>query len=59
MKTKINNLIIVDISYLNDIGLSCLTDNQIDVPSGNLNIIEIPISYVPFIRYTATSSLCA
>ena len=45
---KINNRLIVDISHLNDIGGSCLTDNKIEVPSANLNSIEIPISYVPF-----------
>jgi len=40
--------LVVDISHLSDIGGSCLTDNQIDVPESNLGNLDIPVSYVPF-----------
>ena len=39
---------VVDIMHLSDIGGSCLTDKNIDVPDANLDNIEIPVSYVPF-----------
>ena len=38
----------VDISHLAQIGGSCLTDNQIDVPKADLENPDIPVSYVPF-----------
>ena len=44
----IEQRLVVDISHLSDIGGSCLTDNQIEVPKANLESAEIPISYVPF-----------
>ena len=40
--------LIVDMNYFSDIGGSCLTDEDINVPDGNLDNKEIPISYVPF-----------
>lgn len=40
--------LMVDISYLKKIGGSALTDESIEVPSGNLQQKEIPITYVPF-----------
>lgn len=40
--------LMVDISYLKLIGGSALTDESIEVPSGNLQQKEIPITYVPF-----------
>ena len=38
----------VDISHFAQIGGSCLTDNQIDVPKADLENPDIPVSYVPF-----------
>lgn len=40
--------LIVDISYLKQIGGSALTDRNIKVPVGNISKDEIPITYVPF-----------
>ena len=45
---KVKEKLLVDISHLSDIGGSCLTDNQIDVPNANLENPDIPVSYVPF-----------
>ena len=42
------NKLIVDISHLKNIGGSCLTDENINVPDANLDSNDIPISYVPF-----------
>jgi len=44
----ITKKLIVDISYLKDIGGSSLTDNNIQVTDANLESNEIPNSYVPF-----------
>ena len=40
--------LIIDMKYFADIGGSCLTDKNIDVPKGDLDNNHIPISYVPF-----------
>tara|TARA_X000001036_G_scaffold112018_1_gene104947 strand:- start:4813 stop:5481 length:669 start_codon:yes stop_codon:yes gene_type:complete len=40
--------LIIDMNYFANIGGSCLTDSNIEVPDGNLNSENIPISYVPF-----------
>jgi len=40
--------LVVDISYLRQIGGSCLTDERIEVPVSDLGKEEIPVSYVPF-----------
>jgi len=40
--------LIVNISYLKQIGGSALTDNNIEIPEGNLSKNEIPVTYVPF-----------
>ncbi len=45
---KVKTKLVVDISHLSDIGGSCLTDSQIDVPDANLENPDIPVSYVPF-----------
>ena len=45
---KIKERLVVDISHLSDIGDSCLTDSQIDVPNAKLDNPNIPVSYVPF-----------
>ena len=45
---KVKKKLVVDISHLSDIGGSCLTDSQIDVPNANLENQDIPVSYVPF-----------
>ena len=45
---RVKERLVVDISHLSDIGASCLTDSQIDVPEADLNNPDIPVSYVPF-----------
>jgi len=45
---NVKERLVVDMSHLEDIGGSCLTDHNIDVPMANLESTEIPISYVPF-----------
>lgn len=40
--------LIVDVSYLSQIGGSCLTDHNIEVPKEGVQKDKIPISYVPF-----------
>lgn len=40
--------LIVNISYLKQIGGSALTDEHIEIPKGNLYQDKIPITYVPF-----------
>jgi 7-cyano-7-deazaguanine synthase len=44
----INEKLIVDVSYLVQIGGSSLTDKKIKVSKANLDSKEIPSSYVPF-----------
>ena len=44
----VDEKLIIDMKYLNDIGGSCLTDLNIPVPKGNIDNKKIPISYVPF-----------
>lgn len=45
---NVKNRLIIDMQYFSKIGGSCLTDSDINVPTGNLENKEIPISYVPF-----------
>ena len=45
---SINEKLIFDISHLNIIGGSCLTDASIITPNADLESDQIPISYVPF-----------
>jgi len=45
---EVKDRLIVDMTHLAQIGGSCLTDFNIDVPTANLENKEIPISYVPF-----------
>ncbi len=45
---KVNARLVVGISHLAEIGGSCLTDTEIQVPPADLENTEIPISYVPF-----------
>ena len=45
---EVKDRLIVDMTHLAQIGGSCLTDYNIDVPTSNLENKEIPISYVPF-----------
>ena len=45
---KVKPRMIVDISYLKEIGGSSLTDKKIEVIPANLGSREIPTSYVPF-----------
>ncbi len=40
--------LVADITYLRDIGGSCLTDPALEVPLDSYNESIIPISYVPF-----------
>ncbi len=44
----IENKLVIDTSFLAQIGGSSLTDSKIDVEKNNLNDKEIPSSYVPF-----------
>lgn len=45
---RVKERLVVDISYLAQIGGSALTDKSIDVPKADLTNKEIPITYVPF-----------
>ena len=45
---KIKNKLVIDTSFLAQIGGSSLTDESIDVEKNNLDDKEIPSSYVPF-----------
>jgi len=45
---KVQEKLIIDMTHLNSIGGSCLTDRNIAVPDANLENTQIPISYVPF-----------
>ena len=45
---QVDQKLVVNISHLADIGASCLTDENIEVPNANLESDDIPISYVPF-----------
>ncbi len=45
---EIQTRLVVDVSYLAQIGGSSLTDKNIQVTKANLNSEEIPTSYVPF-----------
>lgn len=45
---QVKKKLVVNISYLSEIGGSCLTDEKIDVPAADLQRKEIPVSYVPF-----------
>jgi 7-cyano-7-deazaguanine synthase len=40
--------LVVDLSHLLEIGGSCLTDENIEVPDADLENLDIPVSYVPF-----------
>ena len=44
----IDERLVVDISHLSEIGGSCLTDKNIEIPNANLDNLNIPVSYVPF-----------
>ena len=45
---QVDQKLVVDISHLSEIGASCLTDENIEVPDADLESDDIPISYVPF-----------
>ena len=45
---NVKNKLIADISYLAEIGGSCITDLNIEVPVSNMANPNIPVSYVPF-----------
>ncbi|MCA1928231.1 MAG: 7-cyano-7-deazaguanine synthase, partial [Calditerrivibrio sp.] len=45
---KVRNKLVVDITYLKEIGGSSLTDFSIDVEKGEVDRKEIPSTYVPF-----------
>ena len=45
---QVEQKLVVDISHLSEIGASCLTDGNIEVPDADLESDDIPISYVPF-----------
>lgn len=45
---QVKRRLVADISYLKEIGGSCLTDPQIEVPRADFRRREVPVSYVPF-----------
>ena len=45
---QVSQKLVVDIYHLSEIGASCLTDKNIEVPNADLESDDIPISYVPF-----------
>ena len=45
---QVEQKLVADISHLSEIGASCLTDENIEVPNADLESDDIPISYVPF-----------
>jgi len=45
---EVVNKLVVDVSYLSDIGGSSLTDSRVKVEKANLKNKKIPTSYVPF-----------
>jgi 7-cyano-7-deazaguanine synthase len=45
---RVEERLILDFTHLSQIGGSCLTDKNIEVPKADLENKEIPISYVPF-----------
>ena len=45
---QVGQKLVVDISHLSEIGASCLTEGDIEVPDADLESDDIPISYVPF-----------
>ena len=45
---NVEKRLVINMNHFSIIGGSCLTDSNIQVPEGNLNNPEIPISYVPF-----------
>ena len=45
---QVEQKLVADISHLSEIGGSCLTDENIQVPDADLKSDDIPISYVPF-----------
>ena len=45
---QVEQKLVADISHLSEIGGSCLTDENIEVPNADLESDDIPISYVPF-----------
>ena len=45
---NVKEKLVVNMNHFSTIGGSCLTDSNINVPEGDLNNTEIPISYVPF-----------
>jgi 7-cyano-7-deazaguanine synthase len=45
---QVKKRLVADISYLKEIGGSCLTDERIEVPMADLQRKEVPVSYVPF-----------
>ena len=44
----VDQKLVLDITHLSEIGGSCLTDQNIEVPDADLEYEDIPISYVPF-----------
>jgi len=45
---QVKNKLVVDISYLKQIGGSSLTDYNLDVEKGDISRKDIPSTYVPF-----------
>ena len=45
---QVEQKLVANITHLSEIGGSCLTDENIEVPNADLDSKDIPISYVPF-----------
>ena len=45
---KVQKRLVISLEYLHEIGGSALTDDSIDIPVGNSESSDIPITYVPF-----------
>ncbi|MEE9542454.1 MAG: 7-cyano-7-deazaguanine synthase QueC [Thermodesulfobacteriota bacterium] len=45
---KVEKRLIVELGYLKEIGGSALFDNGVEVPEGDLESKEVPVTYVPF-----------
>ena len=45
---NVTERLVIDMAYFSKIGGSCLTDQNIAVPKGDIESEDIPVSYVPF-----------
>jgi 7-cyano-7-deazaguanine synthase len=45
---KVEKKLVVELGYLKEIGGSALFDGELEVPMGDLESTEVPVTYVPF-----------